>query len=150
LLSIKIYLVVALKCCWLHGHVSPVSTGAHGTIQVERLVSGDMSQRHETPIHPSTFYVKMSQEEVLLTCAAYIYYAFIRKEIGAQKEGVDETDKERSFDVSSCCRLSTDNRAHVSAHDIYCGTRRDLSRHIKQLCPDTVCRNICSLVCTGL
>jgi hypothetical protein len=41
-------------------------------IQVERLVSGDMSLRHETPIHPSTFHVKMSQEEVLLTCAAYI------------------------------------------------------------------------------
>jgi hypothetical protein len=51
-----------------------------------------MSQRHETPIHPSAFYVKMSQGEVLLTCAAYIYYAFTRKEIEAPKEGVDKTD----------------------------------------------------------
>jgi hypothetical protein len=46
--------------------------------------------------------------------------------------------------------LSTDNRAHVSAHDICCGTRCDLSRHIKQLCSDIVCRNICALVRTGL
>jgi hypothetical protein len=52
--------------------LSPIRTRAHAAIQVERLVSGDMSQRHETPIHPSTFYVKMSQEEILLTCAAYI------------------------------------------------------------------------------
>jgi hypothetical protein len=41
-------------------------------IQIELLVSRDKSQRHETPIHPSTFYVKTSQEKVLLTCAAYI------------------------------------------------------------------------------
>jgi hypothetical protein len=52
--------------------LSSVRTRAHVAIQVERLVSGDMSQRHETPIHPSTFYVKMSQEEVMLTCAANI------------------------------------------------------------------------------
>jgi hypothetical protein len=37
---------------------------------------------------------------------------------------------EASFDVPSCCRLSTDNRAH----DICCGTRCDLSRRIKRLC----------------
>jgi hypothetical protein len=47
-----------------------VRTRAYVAIQVERLVSGDMSQRHETAIHPSTYYVKLSQEEVLLTCAA--------------------------------------------------------------------------------
>jgi hypothetical protein len=52
--------------------LSPVRTRAHFAIEVERLISGDMSQRHETPIHPSTFYVKMLQGEVLLTCAAYI------------------------------------------------------------------------------
>jgi hypothetical protein len=49
-----------------------VGTRAHTAIQVERLVSGGMSQRVETPLHSSTFCVKMSQKEVLLTCAACI------------------------------------------------------------------------------
>jgi hypothetical protein len=40
---------------------------------------------------------------------------------------------------------------HMYRHMIFvAGTRCDLSRHMKQLCPDTVCRNICALVHTGL
>jgi hypothetical protein len=57
----------------------------HVAIQVERLVSRDMSQRHETPIHPSTFYVKMSHEEVLLACAAYITLHLAEKKSNRKK-----------------------------------------------------------------
>jgi hypothetical protein len=98
--------------------LSPVRTRTHVAIQVERLVSGDMSQRHETPIHPSIFYVKMSQEEVLLTCAAYIYYAFSRKEIEAPKEGVDKTDKREPlmFPHVAASRPIT---GHVYRHTIF-------------------------------
>jgi hypothetical protein len=51
----------------------------------ERLVSRDMSQRQETPIHPSTFPVTTSQKEGLLTCAAYITIHLAEKKSKGKK-----------------------------------------------------------------
>jgi hypothetical protein len=46
---------------------SPVCTRAHVAILVERLVSGDMSQPHETPIHLSTCRKRGHCSRVLLS-----------------------------------------------------------------------------------
>jgi hypothetical protein len=116
--------------------------------QVKQLVSGDMSQRHETPIHPSTFYVKMSQEEVLLTfkTRSFSHCTFIAGPATRPLCAQAKRDPLMFPHVAASQPIT----GHVYRHNICCGTRCDLSRHIKQLCPDKVCRNICALVRTGL
>jgi hypothetical protein len=99
--------------------LKPLRTRAHVAIQVQRLVSGDMSQRHETPIHLSTFYVKMSQEEVLLTCAAYITMHLAEKKSKHKKEDVDKTDP-LMFSHVAASQPITGHKIFVAEHSATC------------------------------
>jgi hypothetical protein len=70
----------------------------------------------------------MSQEEVLLTCAAYInYYAFSGKEIEAQKEGVDKRDSLMFPHVAASQPITGHMYRHVIFIAEHAGTCRDTS-----------------------